>query len=189
MQIFHNLLGKIAQAFDRHRIPYMIIGGQAVLQYGRPRLTEDIDVTLGVDSSSLPVVLKAVKEISLNPRVQDVNGMVIRTNVLPLVERESGVKVDCIFSFIPYERQAIERANRIIVAGQTVRMATIEDVVIHKMIASRPRDIEDIVGILNISGANIDRKYLFRWLDSFSEILNRSLLTEFENIENTFKRY
>jgi predicted nucleotidyltransferase len=166
----------------------MIIGGQAVLQYGRPRLTEDIDVTLGVDRPSLPVVLKAVKEISLYPRVQDIDGMVKKTNVLPLVEKESGVKVDCIFSFIPYERQAIERANRVIVAGQTVRMAAVEDVVIHKMIASRPRDIEDIVGILNISAAKIEREYLLRWLESFSETLNRSLRTEFENIENTLKR-
>lgn len=27
----------------------MIIGGQAVMVYGEPRLTKDIDITLGVD--------------------------------------------------------------------------------------------------------------------------------------------
>ena len=27
----------------------MLIGGQAVLLYGEPRLTRDIDITLGVD--------------------------------------------------------------------------------------------------------------------------------------------
>ena len=65
MEIFRRLLRKIAESFDRHRIPYMVIDGQAVLQYGRPRLTEDIDITLGVDSSELAVVQKATEEIQL----------------------------------------------------------------------------------------------------------------------------
>ena len=37
----------------------MLIGGQAVLLHGRPRLTEDIDIALGVDPSHLPVVREA----------------------------------------------------------------------------------------------------------------------------------
>jgi hypothetical protein len=31
----------------------MIIGGQAVLLYGEPRLTRDIDITLGVSAEHL----------------------------------------------------------------------------------------------------------------------------------------
>lgn len=188
MDIFHKLLGKIAKAFDLHRLPYMLIGGQAVLQYGRPRLTEDIDVTLGVDSSSLSVVVEAVSEIPLSPRVRDVESIVKKTNVLPLVDPESGVKVDCIFSFLPYERQAINRANRIAVSGQTVRVAAVEDVIIHKLVAGRPRDIEDVVGIVNLSGTHINREYLFSWLDRFSEVVGKSLRTEFDDIENILKK-
>ncbi|GJL55165.1 MAG: hypothetical protein NPIRA02_22970 [Nitrospirales bacterium] len=41
---------KISKTLKRRRIPYMVIGGQAVLVYGEPRLTRDIDVTLKVFS-------------------------------------------------------------------------------------------------------------------------------------------
>ena len=47
--MFRRLLSNIGCALDRHEIPYMIIGGQALLLYGEPRLTKDIDVTLGVE--------------------------------------------------------------------------------------------------------------------------------------------
>jgi hypothetical protein len=38
--IFQSLLEKLANALNFFKIPYMIIGGQAVLLYGEPRLTD-----------------------------------------------------------------------------------------------------------------------------------------------------
>jgi hypothetical protein len=46
--MFQRLLESIAQGLDARSLPYMVIGGQAVLLYGEPRLTRDIDITLGV---------------------------------------------------------------------------------------------------------------------------------------------
>jgi len=53
--VFEKILEKIATALDNHNIPYMIIGGQAVLLYGEPRLTRDIDVALGIDVDKLNI--------------------------------------------------------------------------------------------------------------------------------------
>jgi hypothetical protein len=41
--MFEELLIRIAKALDNNYIPYMIVGGQAVLLYGEPRLTKDIE--------------------------------------------------------------------------------------------------------------------------------------------------
>ena len=43
----------------------MVIGGQAVLLYGEPRLTKGIDITLGVDLENLSKVIDMVKSIDL----------------------------------------------------------------------------------------------------------------------------
>jgi hypothetical protein len=37
----------------------MVIGGQAVLLYAEPRLTRDIDITLGLSVNRLPTLLEA----------------------------------------------------------------------------------------------------------------------------------
>ena len=109
MQMFQALLIRLAKAFDRARIPYMVIGGQAVLLHGEPRLTRDIDVTLGVDSSELARVRSVTDPIGLHPLVSDVEAFVRRTNVLPLTDEPTALRVDLIFSFTPYESEAIGR--------------------------------------------------------------------------------
>jgi hypothetical protein len=54
--MFGPLLERIAIALDGAGIPYMIIGGQAVLLYGEPRLTKDIDITIGAGPDRLTAV-------------------------------------------------------------------------------------------------------------------------------------
>ena len=61
--MFKKLLKKIANELNTHNIPYMVIGGQAVLLYGEPRLTKDIDIALGIGIDGLKVFQKIVKEI------------------------------------------------------------------------------------------------------------------------------
>lgn len=41
--MFEKLLSRIGAALAAQHLPYMIIGGQAVLRYGEPRLTNDIE--------------------------------------------------------------------------------------------------------------------------------------------------
>ena len=54
--MIEELIKKIAQCLDQDEIPYMIIGGQAVLLYGTPRLTRDIDITLGIDTDKFQLI-------------------------------------------------------------------------------------------------------------------------------------
>jgi len=180
--MFHALLAKIAGALDGAGIPYMVIGGQAVLLHGEPRLTRDIDITLGVDADEYPRVLAMGKTIGLIPSARDVEGFVLKTNVLPLLDESASVRVDLIFSFTPYEAQAIARAISVPVLGFVVRFATAEDLIVHKLVAGRPRDLEDVRGII-AHQKQIDREYLKNWLPTFREIVGRDLLAEFESMQ------
>lgn len=81
-----------------------------MLLHGRPRLTEDIDVALGVDPSHLPVVREVCRALNLDPLPEHIENFVADTNVFPVHDAESSIRVDFIFSTTPYERQAIERA-------------------------------------------------------------------------------
>jgi hypothetical protein len=64
---FERLIARIGRELSDRRIPYMLIGGQAVLLHGEPRLTQDIDITLGVDPGDLPTILEACASLRLRP--------------------------------------------------------------------------------------------------------------------------
>ena len=126
----------------------MVIGGQAVLLYGEPRLTRDIDITLGLDADGVENILSILPDLSLVPLVKNPKEFVEKTMVLPTIDEESGIRVDFIFSFSPYERQALKRVRSVDFEGTRVAFASLEDVIIHKIIAGRPRDIDDAKSIL-----------------------------------------
>ncbi len=164
--MFEELIARIAKALKEAKIPYMIIGGQAVLLYGSPRMTKDIDITLGVSTERLEDVVVAVEALGLKILPEDCRPFVEKTWVLPTKEEGSGIRVDFIFSFTPYERQAIERAKAIFLQKTPVMFASMEDVIIHKVFAGRPRDIEDVRSII-LKNPHLDRKYVTGWLKEF----------------------
>jgi len=164
--MFEELLTRLASTLKDKNIPYMIIGGQAVLLYGEPRLTRDIDITLGIDTDRLEDVLDVARGVSLRPLPDDVYLFVRDTMVLPTVDDTTGIRVDFIFSWTPYERQAIERARPVRIKDTNVFFASVEDVIIHKIFASRARDLEDVKGIL-LKSRDIEIDYIQRWLKEF----------------------
>lgn len=167
--MFDSLLARLATALDAAGISYMVIGGQAVLLHGEPRLTRDIDVTLGADPSQLDALLGVAAAVGLTPLV-DPASFVAETFVLPCEDAESGIRVDMVFSNAGYEREAIARAVTAAVGGADVRFASVEDLVILKLIAARPRDIEDARGVLD-RHPDADLALVRRWLRVFDETL------------------
>ena len=177
--MFENLLEKIARGLGEYEIPYMVIGGQAVLLYGEPRLTKDIDITLGIGIEGLARMEAVVFKLRFRPLVSDIENFVRETMVFPVADEKSGIRVDFIFSFSAYEKQAIERARGIPLGSIMVRFASVEDVIIHKMLAGRPRDLEDIESIL-LKNPKYDSAYIEKWLKEFDAATERSLLSEFQ---------
>ena len=146
-----------ANCLSRAGIPYMVIGGQAVLQYGLPRLTQDIDITLALTPEEVGTVLKAI-ESSFRTLPQDVEQFIRETWVLPVEHKETGVRVDLIFSLTGFEREAIEKAREITVEDMPIRYISPGDLIVQKVIAGRAVDLEDVRGILDMQGKEIDEK-------------------------------
>lgn len=149
----------------------MIIGGPAALLHGRPRFTEDVDVTLGVDTDQLDLVLKSCRALKLTPKPADPQRFAEQTKVLPARDPRSGLRVDFIFSSTLYEGQAIQRAVAVPLAGHPVRFASAEDLVIHKVLAGRAIDLEDARAVILRQGNRLDKAYIRKWLRSFNAVV------------------
>jgi hypothetical protein len=175
---FERLLARIADALDRHDLLFMVIGGQAVLLHGEPRLTQDIDITLGMAPDRVAEVLTICETVDCAPLPEDPSAFARRTFVLPVADRASGIRVDFIFSTTPYEQEAIERAQMVSIEGTLVPFATPEDLILHKLFAGRPRDLEDVRGVIARKGSTIDWGYVERWAVEFSVVEGRGNLPE-----------
>lgn len=168
--MYKELLAAIGRELSGEGVAYMIIGGQAVLLHGDPRLTRDIDVALGVSTERLSDIVSVASNLSLKPLVEDLDSFVGRTMVLPTVHEDSGVRVDFIFSLTPYEQQAMERAWKVKLEDTEVNFASPEDLVIHKIFSHRAIDLEDINGVLR-KNPEMDLEYVRTWLREFERTM------------------
>jgi len=186
--LFEKILAKLALTLDEQSIPYMVIGGQAVLLYGEPRLTRDIDVTLGVGVSVLEKITEICREMSLTLLPSNIPEFVKQTMVLPTKDKITGIRVDFIFSFTPYERQAIKRAREIRIRDVVIRFASPEDVIIHKVFAGRVRDLDDVCSIL-LKNPSVDLLYIRKWLVRFDKSSpERGFLRKFSELLGSSER-
>jgi hypothetical protein len=159
-------LKDIAVQLKRAAIPAMVIGGQAVAIYGKPRFTEDIDITIALTPDETEKLLRAVDE-SFTALPADSRRFVRETWVLPLEHRETKVRVDIIFSITPFEREAIGKARQLQIDDVPIPYILPEYLVVQKIIAGRQRDLEDAAGIIGVQGETIDVRKVERLIKTF----------------------
>jgi len=150
----------LASLLDRLGAPAMVIGGVAVSIHGRPRMTLDADVTIALDVSELPRVIEAAAASGFAPRTDSPREFAERTRVLPLRSNRDGWEVDLIFAGTPYELEAISRAGVTSLGGVDLPVISAADLLVHKLLAGRPRDVEDAESIALRQGDRIDRGFV-----------------------------
>jgi len=161
-------LKKSIAFLNERRIPYMVIGGVANSIWGRPRATHDVDLKVSIDAPLAEfrkVVLEHFPARSTNIPPHKLSPHVIHFWAL------SDVAADFLVSIFDYEKMAIERAVEMDIEGVWARVCTAEDLIIHKMVASRGTDLQDVEGILARQRGKLDMKYIRHWLTQFSEAL------------------
>ncbi len=122
---------------------------------------------------------------NIKPLPENISNFVDQTNVLPCCDLDSNIRIDFIFSFSEYEMQAIKRANVVKVNEIEIKIAAFDDIIIHKLFANRPRDIEDLRVLLKIKKNEFDKEYILKWLKTFLEIPGKEdILKSFSNILN-----
>ncbi len=72
--------------------------------------------------------------------------------------RGHGQRVDVLLAETEYQREALDRA--------TSDVITVEDVIIHKLLAWRSRDIDDLTDILSTQPV-LDHDYLRQWIGAW----------------------
>lgn len=164
-----ELLRLLITVLEDLGIPYMIGGSQASIYYGEPRYTHDVDVVADLRAEHLPQLASRFPfpefYLSLDAAREALRGR----GQFNIIHPASGLKIDVI---IPkdslYDRIRLQRRLRLpVVPGQEGYFARPEDVILYKMIYYREggseKHLRDIVGMLSVSGDDIDREDIARW--------------------------
>jgi predicted nucleotidyltransferase len=164
-------------------IPYVVIGGIANAVRGEPRATHDADLKVLVQGMTI-AEFRALAETRFKPYRRPWLGRAESALIIS-IEVAPDMIVDMLVAVLPYEEQAIHRAEMIEVEGLALPICTAEDLIVHKAIADRPKDWLDIEKILLRQGAKLDTEYVRSWLIQFADALEKpTLVARFDELSN-----
>lgn len=104
-----------------------------------------------------------------------------------LVDDETGTTIDLSMAVLPFEFEAIARANQVMSDALAVPVLSVEDLLVMKALAHRPQDVADIFAILRVQ-TNIDLRRVRRYLKQFADALDDPEVVEsFERIYRQVK--
>lgn len=142
-------LADLVKWLNETPIPAIIIGGVAASILGRPRLTRDIDALAMLPEGAWSSAAEGAARYGIAPRIPDAVEFARRSRVLLMRHTRSAIDLDIVFSALPFEQSAIEKGTTHVVGGMLVRLPRVEDLLIMKAVAQRPKDREDIRGLLD----------------------------------------
>lgn len=170
-----ELMAMVAKSLDEAELPYVVIGGQAVIQHGYGRSTHDVDITVSIGFERFEEAVQHFKQWGIEPRFEQDAQAIRLSQVYFGYHTELQVRVDFSFVDAPYLKRAIQRATCQDIEGYPVQFLSLEDLIVHKVVASRQLDLGDVEQLLKLHN-DIDHKEVEHWLVEYEPLIEKDLI-------------
>lgn len=101
-------------------------------------------------------LVAAMQGAGFDLRVSGAADFVRRTRVLPFLHRASNLPLDLVLAGPGLEEEFARDAIMVPVGGRPVPFISPADLVVTKILAGRPKDLDDVRGVILAQGGNLD---------------------------------
>jgi hypothetical protein len=144
MNLFETLL-KVADALEREKVDYILIGGFAVILYGLPRLTQDLDLFINNKKDNVQRLKNALNQVFQDQSIEEIT--VEELDRYPVIRYGSPdgftldfvVKIGEMFTFVDLSYEVLD------IEGHRIKVATPECLLRMKEGTMRPIDQNDAI--------------------------------------------
>lgn len=158
-----DAITKVIQALSEIGVEYMLVGSFSSMYYSFPRSTADADFVVGtqdLDIAGLSMLLG--EQFKFDPQLSfetvggsvkneiEITGTPFRIEIFRLTDE-------------PFDQSRFSRRREIILFGKQVWIPTVEDVILQKLIWNRPKDRDDVAGVIEANRKSLDDDYLKSW--------------------------
>ena len=149
-----------------------MFGAQAVNLHGFPRATADLDITVDLGGRSIGSVIPKLRKAGFEPRFDDEEFMAA-SRVIPVGHRASGMPMDLVLAGPGLEQRFLDEVEHHRVDRQQIPVLSVENLIVTKILAGRPRDLEDVRELVSRHAA-IDHQRVETTLKDVEDALGQS---------------
>ena len=164
-----DLLRRVVDVLEEQGVTYLLVGSLASGVYGEPRLTRDIDIVVELRPDQAARLCEAFPSPEYYVSRRAAREAVTTAGQFNVIHPATGNKIDFLIARQDaWGRSEISRRRREeILPGRPGFTAAPEDVIVGKLCyyheGGSDKHLRDIVGMLQVSGDEIDMRYVDHW--------------------------
>lgn len=154
----------VAFAFDRAlraaNISYALVGGLAVMAWGQPRATSDVDALVILEKPRIRDLVTALARERFSVAEADFADAIDERSYVTVFAEDSDYHVDVKIARGHDETEEVHEALDISMGDGTIRVVRAEDTIAHKLAYGTEQDVKDARSILARRRESLDWKRL-----------------------------
>jgi hypothetical protein len=154
----------------RAKLRWYVFGAQAVNLHGFPRATADLDVTIDLGPMPVMQLIELLTKAGFEPRFAD-RAFVMATRVIPVVHAASRLPIDVVIAGPGLEQRFLDEVELHSIERHKIPVLSAENLIVTKLLAGRPKDLEDVRELLAIRGRDLS----YAHIEDLLRILERAL--------------
>lgn len=173
----------IQETLEASHISSAVIGGIAVAFWGEPRLTRDADLKVLLERKQASQLLSVLKKECTF--LADDPLATLKKFGFIFCKTKQGTRIDLLLSETSFDQKVIQRVVKVTTPPPvtSLKICTAEDLIIYKLVSTRPRDHEDAVSVIKRQHTLLDARYVLDWLNQFEPALDDStLISRFQEL-------
>ena len=170
----HELaLAAFADLAKRLGLRWYVFGAQAVNVHGVPRATADLDVTVDLAGRPASDLVAALANAGFEPRFADA-AFIATTHVIPVVHHGSSMPIDVVLAGPGLEQLFLDEVHVEKLGRREVPFLSLENLIVTKVLAGRPKDLEDVRELLARRANEVDLAHIEALLAQLERALDQS---------------
>jgi hypothetical protein len=158
----HGAIDSLLRTLDDSGVEYVLIGGHAVNAWLEPRFTADVDVTVQAGSDEARRLAKALLSRGFRSTREHGADLPSGPDFVRFVSRDGAITLEVQAAKTEFQREVLRRATS---RPARPKVATPEDLIVMKLIAHRPKDRLDLLGLIELP--DLDWSYVERWAEEW----------------------
>lgn len=155
-QAFEDVLLALVDALEASEIDYVLVGAIAVIAWGDPRTTRDIDVIARLGIDDLSALQEQISARGFGFDRPGAETAIRQGSHFTVFHDESIFHADVLPASEDSHERTLEARRRVEIQGRGCWIASPEDTVANKLVFGSERDLQDAAGILVRLGDDID---------------------------------
>jgi len=142
-----TVLSVIASYLDEAKVQYAVVGGIAVLVYGYPRVTQDIDLVVDQKVLDVPGFCNYLRRQQFLTDERDLQSAFREKSHATIFHQALSLRLDVKGVYSAADRDTIETAVPMRLSVVTFRVNTPDNLICHKLQYGSARDLEDALAV------------------------------------------